>query len=301
MAFIETLKNIIKEGNVIEKEPMNIHSSFKTGGNADYFVSPSSAEETAEIIKAAKKENIPYLVIGNGSNILVSDKGIRGVVIQIGKGMAYAEGKDGKYIIGAGTLLSSAASKICEDGYTGFEFASGIPGSFGGALYMNAGAYGGEMKDVVKWVKVIDENLEVKILTNEEMAFGYRKSIATEKKYIITEGCIELKKGNKEEIAKYSAELNAKRREKQPLNYPSAGSTFKRPEGYFAGKLIEDSGLKGYSVGGACVSEKHAGFVVNKGGATTEDVLEVIKHCQDVVYEKFGVKLETEVKIVGEF
>lgn len=301
MAFIETLKNTAKEGKVLENEPMSIHSSFKTGGNADYFVSPSSAEETAEFIRAAKKENIPCLIIGNGSNILVSDKGIRGLVIQIGKGMADIKGEKGEYVIGAGTLLSAAASKICDDGYTGFEFASGIPGSFGGALYMNAGAYGGEMKDVVKWVKVIDENLEVKTLTNEDMAFGYRSSIAAEKKYIIIEGCIQLKKGNKEEIAEYSAELNAKRREKQPLNYPSAGSTFKRPEGHFAGKLIEDCGLKGYSVGGACVSEKHAGFVVNKGGATTEDILAVIKRCQDEVYEKFGVKLETEVKIVGEF
>jgi len=301
LAFIDRLNEIVKTGSVAVDEPMREHCSFKTGGNADYFVCPDSFEELTEVIKAAKEENIEYMLIGNGSNLLVSDKGISGVVIQLGPLMAEIRGKNGEYIIDAGALLSSAAAKICEDGYTGFEFASGIPGSMGGALVMNAGAYGGEMKDVIKWVKVLDENLEIKTLSCEEMDFGYRRSIVSEKGYIILQGCVSLEKGDKEEIKRYSAELNGRRRDKQPLNFPSAGSTFKRPEGYFAGKLIEDSGLKGYTVGGACVSEKHAGFVINKGGATTEDILSVINHCRKTVFEKYGIMLETEVKIIGEF
>ena len=301
MAFIDKLNEIIKKGSVAVDEPMSLHCSFKTGGNADYFVCPGSFDELAEVIKAAKEESIAVTLIGNGSNLLVSDKGIRGLVIQIGSSLAEIKGENGEYIVDAGALLSSAASKMCEDGYAGFEFASGIPGSMGGALVMNAGAYGGEMKDVVKWVKVLDENLEIKTLTNVEMDFGYRRSAASDRNFIILQGCIVLEKGDIEEIKRYSAELNARRRDKQPLNFPSAGSTFKRPEGYFAGKLIEDSGLKGYTVGGACVSEKHAGFVVNKGGATTEDILGVIKHCKETVFEKYGITLETEVKIIGEF
>jgi len=299
--FIDILKESVKMGAVLENEPMKPHCSFKTGGNAEYFVSPASFDELSAVLKAAKENNIECMVIGNGSNLLVSDKGIKGVVVQLGSMLSEIKGENGEYVIDAGALLSSAAAKICEDGYTGFEFASGIPGSMGGALVMNAGAYGGEMKDVVKWVKVLDQSLNIKTLSCDEMDFGYRRSIAAEKGYIILQGCVKLEKGDKEEIKRYSAELNAKRRDKQPLNYPSAGSTFKRPEGYFAGKLIEDCGLKGYTVGGACVSEKHAGFVINLGNATTEDILAVIKHCQDRVYEKFGVKLETEVKIVGEF
>ena len=300
MAFIETLKNIIKEGNVIENEPMNTHSSFKTGGNADYFVSPSSAEETAEIIKAAKKENIPYLVIGNGSNILVSDKGIRGVVIQLGKGMAYAEGKDGQYIIGAGTLLSSAASKICDDGYTGFEFASGIPGSFGGALYMNAGAYGGEMKQVIVNACVLTSAGEIAVIPADLMELGYRTSVFAKNQDIILSAQLKLEYGNEAVIREYMDELKEQRVSKQPLEYPSAGSTFKRPEGYFAGKLIQDAGLRGFQVGGAQVSEKHCGFVINKDHATATDILSLMEQVSDKVAAEFGVRLEPEVKIIGE-
>ena len=301
MSFVERLKNIVKKGTVEENVPMSQYSSFKTGGNADYFVSPGDGEEIRLVIEESKNENMPYIVIGNGSNIVVSDKGIRGVVIRIGPQMSQITQNDGEFISQAGALLSAVSYKAYEAGYKGFEFASGIPGSFGGAVCMNAGAYGGELKDVIKWVKVIDEKGQIRALSNEEMNFGYRKSIVTEKGYIVIEGCISLEKGNKEEIKDLMSDLNGRRRDKQPLNYPSAGSTFKRPEGYFAGKLIEDCGLKGYTVGGAMVSEKHAGFVVNKGEATTEDILTVIRHCQKEVKERFGIELETEVKIIGEF
>ena len=298
LAFIDKLKDIVKTGIVAENEPMSLHCSFKTGGNADYFVSPGNFVELAEVIKAAKEENIAFTLIGNGSNLLVSDKGIRGVVIQLGSLMAEIKGENGEYIVDAGALLSAAAAKICEDSYTGFEFASGIPGSMGGALVMNAGAYGGEMKDVVKWVRVLDENLEIKTLTNEEMDFGYRRSAASEKGYIILQGCVSLEKGDKEEIKRYSAELNGRRRDKQPLNFPSAGSTFKRPVGHFAGKLIEDANLKGYTLGGAKVSEKHAGFIINYNSATFLDVINLTEEVKKIVKEKFNVELELEVEIL---
>ena len=301
MDFIDKLKNIVKTGTVEENVSMKDYCSFKTGGNADYIVSPGNSDEIKLVIEESKKENMPFVIIGNGSNIVVSDKGIRGVVIRIGCQMSKITENNGEFISQAGAMLSAVSYKAYDTGYSGFEFASGIPGSFGGAVCMNAGAYGGEMKDVIKWVKVMDMEGNIKTLSNEEMDFGYRRSVVSEKGYIVLEGCISLEKGDKEEIKALMADFNGRRRDKQPLNYPSAGSTFKRPYGHFAGKLIEDCGLKGYTVGGAMVSDKHAGFVVNKGGATTEDILNVIEHCQKEVFDKFGIKLETEVKIIGEF
>ncbi len=299
MDIFEMLVDLAGKEAVIKNEPMKNHTSFKTGGCADYFISPKDGQSIIKIISALNKNNIKYYVFGNGSNMLVSDRGIEGAVIYIGENLSNIEIEDTKIIIGAGTLLSSAASAAQKAGLSGFEFASGIPGSFGGAVFMNAGAYGGEIKDVIEWVNVIDDELKERKLYKDELDLGYRTSIFQKKSYIILNGCISLKKDKPDDILSRMNELSLKRREKQPLNYPSAGSTFKRPEGYFAGKLIEDSGLKGKSVGGAQVSEKHAGFIVNTGSATTDDILELIKYCQDTVYEKFGVNIEPEVRFIG--
>lgn len=283
-----------------EMEPMSKHTTFRIGGPADMFVSVSSEAELAALIKAAKKSGTPFMIMGNGSNMLVGDGGIRGLVIQISGGMDECRIEGNKVYAGAGILMSKLAAHIAKAGLSGFETLSGIPGTLGGGIFMNAGAYGGEIKDVVKSVRYIDSEGSIQMIAASECEFGYRTSVfASGDKYIISAE-LELKPGNETEIRAAMADYNKRRSDKQPLNLPSAGSTFKRPEGYFAGKLIQDAGLMGYSVGGAQVSEKHAGFVVNKGGASADDVLKLIAHIQKTVKEKFGVDLEPEVRLTGD-
>ena len=299
MDILTRLKALLGESNVLADEPMKNHTSFRTGGNADYFILPENEEDIKKAISFLKKEGIKYYIFGNGSNMLVSDKGIEGAVIKIGNAFSDIKVNGTEMIIGSGALLSSVANAALNNSLKGFEFASGIPGSFGGAVFMNAGAYGPEIKDVIKWVKVIDDKLETKVIYKEDMGLGYRTSNFQKNGYIILEGAIELEKGIKEDISALMNELNSRRRDKQPLNFASAGSTFKRPEGHFAGKLIEDCGLKGKTVGGAMVSEKHAGFVVNTGSATTDDILSVMEICKKEVKEKFLIDLEPEVRFIG--
>ncbi len=292
----------IQQENVIFEEPMKRHTSFQIGGPAEVFIEPASPESFADFVRFFRLESVPYVVIGAGSNLLVGDKGIRGAVLKTGKAFNFLQKEENKIIAGSGVPLSKLANFAAKHSLSGLEFASGIPGLFGGAVYMNAGAYGGEMKDVVVKTHYLDENGEFRTVSGDEHGFAYRSSIfAGGSKYIFS-GELLLNPGNEEEIIKQMKELNRRRKEKQPLEYPSAGSTFKRPEGYFAAKLIEDAGLKGLSVGGACVSEKHAGFVINKTGtATAEDVRRLIEKIRQVVLQRFGVDLQCEVKQIGEF
>lgn len=287
--------------NVKLQEPMSKHTTFRIGGPADFYLCPHSTKEVQQTVQICKEENLPYFILGNGSNLLVSDKGYRGVIIQLWKNFSDISVKDCCITAKAGALLSKVAAEALEKGLTGMEFASGIPGTIGGAVFMNAGAYGGEMKDIIKEVKVLDDQGEIRVLSNEEMKLGYRTSIVKEKGYTVLSAVLQLKKGDVSVIREAMEDLKNRRTSKQPLDMPSAGSTFKRPEGYFAGKLIMDSGLRGFSMGGAQVSEKHCGFVVNKGGATAEDVTALIREVQRRVKEKFGVELETEVRFLGEF
>ena len=293
--------DIVGEENVHTDEPMSRHTTFRIGGNADYFVKPGNADEVAAVIAVCREYNIPYFILGNGSNLLVSDDGYRGMIINIMDNMDSVT-VDGRIITAqAGAMLVRVSVMARDNALTGLEFASGIPGTIGGAVYMNAGAYGGEMKNVVKTVRAIDEHGRIYELDSEKMDFSYRHSIVEERKLIVLEVTLELEHGSREAIDDRMKELAEARRSKQPLEYPSAGSTFKRPEGYFAGKLIMDAGLRGYSVGGAQVAEKHCGFVINKGGATASDVVELIRDVQHDVDDKFGVTLEPEVKMLGEF
>ena len=271
------------------------------GGPADYFVTPQIAEEVAKVIEACTQEKVPYYIVGNGSNLLVSDKGYEGVIIQIYKQMNQVKVEGAQIHAQAGALLSMIAKRALDAELTGFEFAAGIPGTLGGACVMNAGAYGGEMKDVLKSVTVLTDKGEVKTLAKEELELGYRTSVIAKKGYIVLEAVLELQKGEKEKIQAVMDDLKERRVTKQPLEYPSAGSTFKRPEGYFAGKLIQDAGLRGFQVGGAQVSEKHCGFVINKDQATASDVMNLMNQVSDKVYEEFGVRLQPEVKRLGEF
>lgn len=287
--------------NVKLQEPMSKHTTFRIGGPADFYLCPHSTKEVQQTVQICKEENLPYFILGNGSNLLVSDKGYRGVIIQLWKNFSDISVKDCCITAKAGALLSKVAAEALEEGLTGMEFASGIPGTIGGAVFMNAGAYGGEMKDIIKEVKVLDDQGEIRVLSNEEMKLGYRTSIVKENGYTVLSAVLQLKKGDVSVIRETMEDLKNRRTSKQPLDMPSAGSTFKRPEGYFAGKLIMDSGLRGFSMGGAQVSEKHCGFVVNKGGATAEDVTALIREVQRRVKEKFGVELETEVRFLGEF
>ena len=296
---LQQLNKLLGAENVLTDEPMSGHCTFRIGGNADFFVSPRDEEGVAAVVSYAKSENIPYFVTGNGSNLLVSDDGYRGIIVNIGKNISSVKVEGNRVFAQAGATLAKIAGEALGANLAGFEFASGIPGTLGGAVYMNAGAYGGEMRDVVVSTRYIDKNGNISEIKGENHLFGYRKSFFALEGGIILSAVIELKEGNKEDIQALMADLNNRRRTKQPLEYPSAGSTFKRPEGYFAGKLIEDALLKGYSVGGACVSEKHSGFVINKGNATCKDVLSLVEHIKSVVYEKFGVELETEIKYLG--
>ena len=290
--------DIVGEENVHTDEPMSRHTTFRIGGNADYFVKPGNADEVAAVIAVCREYNIPYFILGNGSNLLVSDDGYRGMIMDNMDSVTV----DGRIITAqAGAMLVRVSVMARDNALTGLEFASGIPGTIGGAVYMNAGAYGGEMKNVVKTVRAIDEYGRIYELDSEKMDFSYRHSIVEERKLIVLEVTLELEHGSREAIDDRMKELAEARRSKQPLEYPSAGSTFKRPEGYFAGKLIMDAGLRGYSVGGAQVAEKHCGFVINKGGATASDVVELIRDVQHDVDDKFGVTLEPEVKMLGEF
>ena len=297
--IIEVLKKAIGENNVIENEPMSKHTTFRIGGNADIFVTPQSTEDIENVIKIAEKTNTPYYIIGNGSNLLVKDNGIRGIVIQIYKKYSDITVNGNEITVQSGALLSTVAKKAMENSLTGFEFASGIPGTIGGAVCMNAGAYGGEIKDVLVSCKVLKDGKVIE-LDNEQAGFEYRNSRIMAEKMIVLEAVLRLEKGNKEEILSKMKELNSQRNTKQPVEFPIAGSTFKRPEGYFAAKLIDDSGLRGFSVGKAQVSPKHCGFVVNNGGATAQEVLELIEKVTEIVYDKFGVRLEPEVRIIGQ-
>ena len=292
------LKLIAGDSNVRCDEPMSSHCTFRAGGTAKYYVIPDEYKKVRDVLRLCVEENIPYYVIGNGSNLLVQDDGFDGVIIEIDSELAKIEINGNEIVAKAGAKLSKIAVKALNESLTGFEFAHGIPGNLGGAVTMNAGAYGGEMKDVLKWVKVLDNNGEMKTLKAEELELGYRTSIIVKEKMIVLEACIELHEGNRDEIEMHMKELMAKRKEKQPLEYPSAGSTFKRPEGYFAGKLIQDAGLKGYRVGGAMVSEKHSGFVINYDNATATDIINLMKDVRKKVYEEFQVTLEPEVKIL---
>ena len=299
--MLEKLQKLLGEAKVLVQEPMASHTTFRIGGPADYFVMPETVEELAAVLKLCKEEQMPYFILGNGSNLLVGDKGFRGVVIQLYKNFDGIQIEGTKVTAKAGAMLIRVAKESGKAGLTGLEFASGIPGTIGGAMVMNAGAYGGEMKDVVTAVTVLTKEGDIKILTGDEMNFRYRGSVVEDEGYIVLEAVMELKEGNLEEIQARIDELSIQRKTKQPIEYPSAGSTFKRPEGYFAGKLIQDAELRGYRVGGAQVSEKHCGFVINAGGATAADVMQLMQNVSDKVNAQFGVTLEPEVKRVGEF
>ncbi len=298
--FIEELQEIVGKENMRQMEPMSKHTTFRVGGPADVMVWPKG-DMLSQVIRLCTQHKEPYYIVGNGSNLLVGDGGIRGVVIGMGKGQDMLYVEENQVVAGAGTLLSKVANLAAEHGLSGMEFAAGIPGTIGGAVVMNAGAYGGEMKDIIERVTVLEPNGEERTLSAEELELGYRRSCIIERGYIVTQVVLKLVPGDKSEILDYMKELREQRTAKQPLEYPSAGSTFKRPEGYFAGKLIQDAGLRGYRVGGAQVSEKHCGFVVNCGGATATDIRKLIGDVQIEVEKQFQVRLEPEVKMVGEF
>ena len=290
------------EQKIIFDEPMKKHTSFKIGGTADYFFKATTLEELQNIIKFAKIKEFPITIIGNGSNLLVTDKGIRGLVIKIDIKKLKIEKKDEFAVIevGAGNKLMALATKMKDEELSGLEGLSGIPGSVGGAIVMNAGAYGKEMKDVVLSTTCMDKNGKLYTFSNEEQEFSYRNSIFQKKDYIIIETKLKLEYGKKDEIQKKMEEYFKSRKEKQPIKYPSAGSSFKRQEGIITAKLIDDVGLKGYKIGGAQVSEKHAGFIVNYNNATATDVINLIDYIKEKVYSKYGIKIEEEIKIIGE-
>ncbi|WP_255993543.1 UDP-N-acetylmuramate dehydrogenase [Clostridium perfringens] len=298
MEFYKLLGEFYNEEDITVDSPMSEHIYFRVGGPADILVTPVNEEQVVNTLKLCREYNVPYFILGNGSNILVKDGGISGVVIKFNKLNKITT--EGNCVTAqSGALLKDVSKAALENNLRGFEFACGIPGSIGGAVFMNAGAYDGEMAYVIKSARVIDENCNIKNLTKEELELGYRSSIVMKKGYVVIEATVELESGEYASIKDKIDDLTNRRESKQPLEYPSAGSTFKRPEGYFAGKLIQDSGLKGFSIGGAAVSEKHSGFVINKGGATAKDVLDVIAHVQKTVKENFDVELHTEVRIIG--
>lgn len=297
--MLEQLRKLVGKDHVWINEPMKNHTTFRAGGCADYLVEPKSVDAVREIVRLCCQENMPYYVVGNGSNLLVSDKGYHGVILHLYKNMSDFEIRGNHLKAQAGALLVRVAKMAAKEGLSGLEFASGIPGTIGGAMVMNAGAYGGEIKDVVTKVRVLLPDGTIRDYTREEMAFGYRRSRVIEEQGIVLEAELELKTDDPETIAARMEALREKRVAKQPLEYASAGSTFKRPEGYFAGKLIEDAGLRGFSVGDAQVSEKHCGFVINRGNATASEIMKLIQEVQKRVYEQSGVRLEPEVKLLG--
>lgn len=304
--FKKDLINIVGEKHVKFDESMAAHTTFRVGGPADALVIPANEQCMIKAMAFCKDAGVPYMIIGNGSNLLVGDKGIRGVVFQLYRTMddIVMQKKDDDYTYvraGAGVMLSKLAKAVAAEGLEGFEFASGIPGTFGGAVTMNAGAYGGEIKQSIVSAKVMDEEGNISVIDAADLELGYRTSVIQKRQLVVLEATICLKKGDKDKIFSIIDNLTAQRKEKQPIELPSAGSTFKRPEGYFAGKLIQDAGLKGYRVGGACVSQKHSGFVVNDQNGTAADVMQLIRDVQRIVMEQFGVMLEPEVRIIGEF
>ncbi len=294
-------EEILGTQNVLLDEPMSKHTTFKIGGAADYFLTPENEEQLKAVFKVAEEAKLPVFIMGNGSNLLVGDKGIRGVVICLFKKMDNIEVSENEIYVGCGALMSRVASVALNSGLAGLEFASGIPGTVGGGVYMNAGAYGFELKDIVKSVRFMDKGGIVSEIKCCDCEFGYRESVFSKKGYTVIGCTLTLVKDDKTAIRERMCDYTQRRVTKQPVEKPSAGSVFKRPEGYFAGALIEDAGLKGFSIGDAQVSEKHAGFIINNGAATARDVLDLIEYIKDVVYKKNGVILETEVKSVGEF
>ena len=298
--FYDKLNNVIAKDSILIDELMSRHTTFRVGGPADFFVTPKAKEEVRDVIRICKEAGMPYYIIGNGSNLLVSDAGYRGVIVQIYKEMNEVKVEGDLVKAQAGALLSGIAAKALGAELSGFEFASGIPGTIGGACVMNAGAYGGEMKDVLESVTVLTGEGKIIELGRNELELGYRTSVIAKKGYIVLGAVLKLERGDGEKIKTYMDELKEKRVTKQPLEYPSAGSTFKRPEGYFAGKLIDDAGLRGFQVGGAQVSEKHCGFVINRDHATAADIMELMRQVQIRVKENSGVDLEPEVKRLGD-
>ncbi|MDR1018467.1 MAG: UDP-N-acetylmuramate dehydrogenase [Lachnospiraceae bacterium] len=300
--IIEDLEKIIDKSKIKINEPMKLHTTFQVGGPASFFISPTANEEVRNLVSFLKDEKIPFYIIGNGSNLLVSDKGYDGVIIEIGEAFSEITLKeDGVIFAGAGASLKDISEFACENNLAGFEFASGIPGSLGGATVMNAGAYDGEMKDVLDSVLVLDDKNEIRWISHDNLELGYRTSVISKNGYVSLGARLKLLNGDKESIRKHIDELTDKRRSKQPLEYPSAGSTFKRPVGHFAGKLIQESGMQGETFGGAMVSTKHAGFVINYNNATASDVYNLIIKVKKKVLETSGVNIEPEVKMLGEF
>lgn len=299
--FMQYIDKIFSGQNVMTNELMSRHTTFRVGGEASVFVQVETTEQLKKIIPYLKKVGIDYFILGNGSNLLVSDKGYKGVILQIGSKMSDIHIEGNCIRAKAGALLSKVSKEAGNAGLTGLEFASGIPGTIGGAVVMNAGAYDGEMKLVVKEVTVLNQEGEELVLDKDTMEFGYRSSILKKYPFVVTEVLLELSQGNQEEIRAKTEDFAERRRQKQPLEYPSAGSTFKRPEGNYAGKLIMEAGLRGYRIGGAQVSEKHCGFLVNTGNALGADVYELIQEVQEKVYSQFGVRLEPEVILLGDF
>ena len=299
---ITEIQNLIPKENIYINEPMSKHTSFKIGGPAECFIKIKTIEQLKDILKYAQKGKIPLTIIGNGSNLLVSDDGIKGIVLKIEIEKICQDIKNGIILltVGSGIKLGALAQKCLKEEVAGFEFASGIPGTIGGAIRMNAGAHGSEMKDIVKTVKYMTRDGEIHTITNEQAKFEYRKSLFAEKDYIILEAELQLKTGKTEEIKEKMTEYATYRKEKQPIEYPSAGSTFKRQEGVITAKLIDECGLKGFQIGGAKVSEKHAGFVINSDNATAKDVIDLIKYIKEKVNEKYGIKIKEEIRIVGE-
>lgn len=299
--FESRLLQIVGKEQILKNEPMKMHTTFRVGGPADYLVTPCSEEEISGVLALCRECEMPVFILGKGSNLLVGDKGIRGVVVKIARDYSqiFVEGE--KITAQAGASLAQIAAKALEEELAGFEFAAGIPGCLGGAVMMNAGAYGGEMKDVIRMVTVLDKDGQIRQIPADEMEFGYRTSVVEKNGYVVLGAEILLHKGAHDDIKAVMDDLRQKRVSKQPLEFPSAGSTFKRPEGYFAGKLIQDAGLRGYSVGDAQVSEKHCGFVINKGQASAAQILQLIEDVKERVLADSNILLEPEVKRVGEF
>jgi len=297
--YKDLFNKIYEESQIQLDAKMSEHIYFKVGGEVDILLTPNNVEQLKETITICKQNKIPFYVIGNGSNLLVRDGGIRGVVIKICK-LNKIERIGNKITAECGALLKDVSTEAIAGALAGFQFACGIPGSVGGAVFMNAGAYDGEVSFVIEKAEVLDDKQEIKVLSKEELNLGYRQSLVMQKGYVVLSATFDLTPGDREKIQDRVNSLTTRREDRQPLEYPSAGSTFKRPEGHFAGKLIEDAGLKGFTIGGACVSEKHAGFVINNGNGTAKDVLDVINHVRAEVKRQFGVDLHPEVRILGE-
>lgn len=300
-SIFDYIREIVPQEDILFREPMSRHTTFRVGGEAKCLIKIKDKGQLLKLVPYLQITGQDYFILGNGSNLLVGDKGYNGIIVKLDSSMGQVSVAGTRMTVPAGTLLSEAASAARDHGLSGLEFASGIPGTMGGGIVMNAGAYGGEMKQVVESVEVMNREGEILVLDNDTMEFGYRTSVIKNRPFIVMEALLKLQEGDRDAIRARMEELSAKRREKQPLEYPSAGSTFKRPEGYFAGKLIMDAGLRGFCIGGARVADKHCGFVVNTGRATAADIREVIEEVQQRVKEKFGVRLEREVIFLGDF